>query len=84
MEFSIKDFSGKCDQIRSFREFGHIYWRNPYWKIFCAVKHFAKLIGIRLCVSLFLIKFSGLLLRNFAEQIKEHLWATGLLLNRAT
>ena len=25
MKFSNKDFFSKC-------EFGHIYWRNPYWK----------------------------------------------------
>ena len=25
MEFSIKDFFSKCDQIRTFRGFGHIY-----------------------------------------------------------
>ena len=33
MKFSIKDFSSKCDQIRSFLEeildFLSIYWRNP-------------------------------------------------------
>ena len=27
--FSLKDFVRKCDQIRSLRRFGHIYWRNP-------------------------------------------------------
>ena len=33
IKFSIKDFSSKCDQIRSFLEeildFLSIYWRNP-------------------------------------------------------
>ena len=29
MKFSIKDFFGKCDQIRRKLGFAHIYWRNP-------------------------------------------------------
>ena len=29
MKFSIKDFSSKCDQTRSFCVFGHSYWKNP-------------------------------------------------------
>ena len=32
LKFSIKDFFSKCDQIRSFLRFGHIYLRNPWWK----------------------------------------------------
>ena len=32
MKFFIKDFFSKFDQILSFLVFGHIYWRNPYWK----------------------------------------------------
>ena len=34
MKFSIKDFFGKCCQIRSSVPcgFGHIYWANLYWK----------------------------------------------------
>ena len=30
MEFFIKDFFSKCEQINY--RFGHIYWRNPQWK----------------------------------------------------
>ena len=29
MKSSIKNFFGKCDQIRWNLRFGHIYWRNP-------------------------------------------------------
>ena len=29
MEFPIKDFFIKCNQILSFLQIGHIYWRNP-------------------------------------------------------
>ena len=40
MKFSMKDLFSKCDQIwpHSCR-FGHIYWRNPWWKtsFFCAM-----------------------------------------------
>ena len=32
MKFSNKDFFSKYDQIWSLVGFGHIYWRNPYWK----------------------------------------------------
>ena len=28
-KWSFKYFFSKCDQIRSFLRFGHIYWRNP-------------------------------------------------------
>ena len=31
MKFSIKDFFGKCDQIRVSYGFDPIYWRNPLW-----------------------------------------------------
>ena len=30
MQFSIKDFFRKCDQLR----IGHIHWQNPQWKIY--------------------------------------------------
>ena len=29
LKVSIKDIFSKCDQIH---RFGHIYWRNPWWK----------------------------------------------------
>ena len=32
MKFSNKDFFSKYDQIWSLVGFGHIYWRNSYWK----------------------------------------------------
>ena len=32
MKFSIKDFFSKYDQTAISYGFGHIYWRNPYWK----------------------------------------------------
>ena len=28
-KFSINNFFSKCDQIRIFCRFGHIYWKNP-------------------------------------------------------
>ena len=40
MKFPIKDFFSKCDQILSFCGFGHIYWRNPQWKILFFVRGF--------------------------------------------
>ena len=33
VKFSIKDFFSKCDQIAVSCGFGHIYCRNPWWKI---------------------------------------------------
>ena len=46
MKFSITDLFSKCDQIRCFFGFGHIYWRNPYWKtsFCCAVKDFPNIV----------------------------------------
>ena len=33
MKFFIKDLSSKCDEISAVScGFGHIYWRNTYWK----------------------------------------------------
>ena len=32
MKFSIKDFFSNRDQITGNCGFGHIYWRNPWWK----------------------------------------------------
>ena len=32
MKFSIKDFFSKCNQSTWNCGFGHIYWRNPWWK----------------------------------------------------
>ena len=29
MKFSIKDFSSKCDEIRSFQQIWSHFWRNP-------------------------------------------------------
>ena len=34
MKFSIWNFFSNVTQFAENRGFGHIYWRNPYWKTF--------------------------------------------------